>query len=179
MEINDLIYKEIEMLDLKECYRNKDLAPICDEVCARVLYEKPFDDLDDIEREELGRDLCVAIKRIPIESLLFNALRFWYCAQNDYTVLADLVRGGYIDNGYLYFGTGYGYDTISSDLLGCKANGHAKEIFIKFCNEPESTMRLGGAFYMNVLGCRDDIGRMLESTYTTNELSSKYDCFND
>jgi len=41
------------------------------------------------------------------------------------------------DDWYFYFVTGCGYDVISSDLLGCAADGVARDKFVDFLNGGE------------------------------------------
>lgn len=168
MEINDLIYKEIECIDLEKSFEceDEDLKMIYNEVLSRDLCGKPFNDLNEDEFNEFlfENDYSVAFKRVKIDSLLYNALRYWFCAWDDYRSVAACVRGGYINNGCLYFCTGYGYDTLSSDLLGCSASGRARDAFIKFCNECERVMCKGGRSYMYALGYGDDVFSALEST---------------
>ena len=162
MKINELIYHEIETIDPERIESDDDLIVIHNDVCARAIYDKNFEELNDVELSELNNDCAISIKCIKIDSLLFRALRYWFNAWNDYKILLDCIRGCVIKNGCLYYGAGWGYDTISDDLLGCQANGHAKEVFIKFCNEYEYIMEMGGRDYMYSLGYGSDVCHELE-----------------
>ena len=162
MKINELIYHEIETIEPKKIESDLDLIAIYNDVCARAIYDKHFEELTDAELSELNNDCAISVKRIKIDSLLFRALRYWFNAWDDYKILSDCVRGCVIANGCLYYGTGWGYDTISSDLLGCQANGRAKEVFIKFVNEYEYIMEMGGRDYMYSLGYGSSVCSELE-----------------
>lgn len=151
MEINSGIYREIESFDVSEFFNKfgddfgDDFANyILQSMCAKSDFGKPVSKLTDEEEDELDLDQFIKINRICLDSMLYQGLRLWY---KDLSVV-DCVRGGLIEDGYLYYGTGIGYDTISSDLLGCDCNGIATNDFIAFLNEDYKTNKQGGYEYM-------------------------------
>ena len=173
MKIYDEIFNEMLNLDVQE-FINLDSDPdlgfneynlsIYDEMCAKAQFNKPFGELSSDEEEELDREQFIKVKRIPLNSLLFRALRYWYRTWgHSQNTLANYVRGGYVDDDYLYYGTGIGYDTTSSDLLGCECDGQARDAFLDFCNEPEDVMDRGGFEYMKSKGLERSISSKLRS----------------
>ena len=75
----------------------------------------------------------ICVGRFRFDSLLAEGLAEWFkCDRYDGLVKhvrsCWLSRGG--DDWYFYFVTGCGYDVISSDLLGCDADGVARRKFV-------------------------------------------------
>lgn len=138
MKFNANIYNEIDSFDAAEfleCEENWDIY--------RALQYRE-EDLDpatasdaDLEyAEEI--DLC-KINRIDFDSLLLDGLCLWY--QCDRMDVVNYVRSGVLVknyNGtgkwYVFYVSGIGYDTISSDLLGNEADGVARDMFIDILN---------------------------------------------
>ena len=82
----------------------------------------------------------ICVGRFLFDSLLAEGLAEWFkCDRYDCLVKhvrsCWLSRGG--DDWYFYFVTGCGYDVISSDLLGCDADGVARRKFVDFLNGEE------------------------------------------
>lgn len=81
----------------------------------------------------------ITVGRFQFDSLLAEGLAEWFeCKRYELTGYVRscwLSRGG--DDWYFYFVTGCGYDVISSDLLGCDADGVARRKFVDFLNGEE------------------------------------------
>lgn len=82
----------------------------------------------------------ISINRISQDGILYQALIKWHNRndENSYPLhlkTLENVRSAVLDGGYLYYVTGCGYDTISSDLLGGYADGKAKKEFLNWINE--------------------------------------------
>jgi hypothetical protein len=77
---------------------------------------------------------------IATDGLLYNALIRWYNRNethnlNGYSLkVLENVRSAVIEDGYLYYVTGCGYDTIDSDLLGGSADGATRYKFLEWIN---------------------------------------------
>ena len=82
----------------------------------------------------------ITINRINTNGILFHALlRYFNKDQtsniNGYKHLFyEKVRSCVFEGDYMYYVTGCGYDTISSDLLGTLADGTEKNNFIEWLN---------------------------------------------
>jgi len=91
-----------------------------------------------IDRE---MDEIISVYRISKDGLLYQALLKWHNRNenhnlNEYSLkVLENVRSAVLDDDYLYYVTGCGYDTISADLLGGTADGQAKYDFLKWINE--------------------------------------------
>lgn len=87
--------------------------------------------------EEIGN--LNTVNRISQDGILYQALIKWHNRNdvNSYPLnlkVLENVRSAVLYDGYLYYVTGYGYDAISSDLLGGNADGEAKKEFLKWIN---------------------------------------------
>lgn len=104
-----------------------------------VLVDDRLDD-EAVERVEDEENSLICVGRFRFDSLLAEGLAEWFkCDRYDGLVKhvrsCWLSRGG--DDWYFYFVTGCGYDVISSDLLGCDADGVARRKFVDFLNGEE------------------------------------------
>lgn len=152
MKINWKIYNDIQSWDVGEFIRNafdtiEEGLSVHANMCALEDFNKQYWDLDEDCRQEVDQDQFIKVCRLSVDSLLYEALQLWYQDKPE-----AHVRGGYVYKGYLYYGTGIGYDTVSSDLLDCDCDGIAKEVFISFLNEDEDTLKKGGKEYMKATG---------------------------
>ena len=143
--ITSTIFNEIEQLDINgenfESYYH-------------IMYELAENELDlspdekenmsDNELENLINseiNEIVSINRISKDGLLYQALLKWHNRNEDHNLngyslkVLENVRSVVLDDDYLYYVTGCGYDTISADLLGGTADGQAKYDFLKWINE--------------------------------------------
>lgn len=147
MKINWKIYNDIQSWDVKEFIATFDdpeeALEIHSNMCALEDFSKLYWDLDENSQREVDGFQFIKVCRLPVDSLLYEALQLWYQDKPE-----AHVRGGYIYKGYLYYGTGIGYDTISSDLLGYECDGIAREQFISFLNEPDDIIEKGGNQYL-------------------------------
>lgn len=147
MKINWKIYNDIQSWDVEEFIatfdNSEEALEIYSNMCALENFGKPYWDLDEDSQQEISNFQFIKICRLPVDSMLYEALQHWYQDRPEVHI-----RGGYIYKGYLYYGTGIGYDTISSDLLGCDCDGIAKEQFISFLNEPDNILKKGGIRYL-------------------------------
>lgn len=118
-------YQVLYQLAQKELNINKD-------ECS----EQEYDDMINDEINQL-----ISVKMIHKEGLLYHALLKWYNRNEDHNLngyslkVLENVRSAVLEGDYLYYVTGCGYDTISSDLLGGSADGEAKYEFLKWINE--------------------------------------------
>lgn len=104
--------------------------------------EDEFEDdseYNDAISNEMNNIIC--INRIDTNGLLFNALLRYFNRNetsniNGYQLaFHDHVRSCVFDGDYMYYVTGCGYDTVSSDLLGKSADGTEKYNFIDWLNK--------------------------------------------
>ena len=117
-------------------------------VSARLNFGKNYSLLTSDELKEFN-PTDKEINVISMNSTLFDMLLDWYGN------LENLLKGmesAYILNDNIYFCRGWNYDIISLDVLGCDANGQARDLFIKFCNEDRKTISRGGFEYMKAHG---------------------------
>lgn len=93
------------------------------------------EDFEEAVQEEAYN--IIRVCRFDAESLLAIALRHYY---GSYTTMINSIRSA-VDNyhvdGYIYYVTGIGYDTVSADLLNGSADGKAKYEFLAKINEIE------------------------------------------
>lgn len=86
------------------------------------------------------RDSLITVGRFKFDSLLASGLARWFHVRH-ISDIAGHVRSCWLscdgDDWYFYFVTGCGYDVISSDLLGCAADGVARDKFVDFLNSGE------------------------------------------
>lgn len=90
--------------------------------------------------EQLGDNALNAIDEVELihvryfntHSKLGEALRQWFNTDDD-NVLASHLRSGFVDpeTDLVFYVTGIGYDTMSSDLLGSAPDGEAYKAFIE------------------------------------------------
>ena len=154
MKITDALYNEIQSFDpysfltdvANNTYLYDERLTIVDEVNSKDQFGKSFKYLNEDELDELNHDNVIRINAIEVDTMLFEGLRCWF---GGFLNVEDGVRAGHYSDGVLYYGTGIGYDTISSDLLGCYCDGIVKNVFISFCNEDWDVMKKGGYHYIH------------------------------
>lgn len=91
------------------------------------------DELDDV-MATLGVDDFYALKRFSVNSCLYSYLLDWY-GREEYgyeVAIANMFKGikhaGEVD-GFIYYTTGLGYDSISDDLLNLPNSQDARHYF--------------------------------------------------
>lgn len=126
MKFNDYIFNEIQDVDL-----NSEENEIFMDTIYPELVDREAENLDDDDYDESDVDIQV-VEFIPYNSLIWLGLVKWY--GNRETALKHIRSA--VDTEYgVYYVTGVGYDTISSDLLDRPANGQGKEEFVQMLNE--------------------------------------------
>lgn len=126
MKFNDYIFNEIQDIELNPTANESFMYDIYPQLVDREAEDLATDDYD-----ESDVDIEV-VEFIPYNSLLWLGLVKWY--GNRETALKHIRSA--VDTEYgVYYVTGVGYDTISSDLLDRPADGQGKEEFIKMLNE--------------------------------------------
>ena len=134
-KITSAIFNEIQKLDMN----NHDAYEILYKLAENELVSENEYASKELIEDEI--DNISSVKMIHKEGLLFHALLKWHNRNenhnlNDYSLkVLENVRSAVLDDEYLYYVTGYGYDTISSDLLGGTSDGQAKYDFLKWINE--------------------------------------------
>lgn len=115
---------------------------------SRALAEKELDDSvenyqdEDDYNEAVDSELnnIININRISTEGLLYRALMKFFNKDKTHNLngyqlaFHDNVRSVVFDGDYMYWVTGCGYDTISSDLLGGDADGTKRLEFLEWLN---------------------------------------------
>lgn len=100
-----------------------------------------YDSVEDYEQavqEEISNIICV--KRISVDGLLYSALMKWFnrdskSISDGYLIKAlNNVRSAIVDGEYLYYVTGFGYDTIDNDLLNGNGSGDTRHEFLDWIN---------------------------------------------
>lgn len=114
-------------------------------------FEEYYDVLEQLGKKEIDpmhydiEDLnevlmdFISINRVSTDSMLYEALRKYFYRDksnvNGYELeFYNNVRSCVFDGDYMYYVTGCGYDTISSDLLGGEADGVEKYKFLDWLN---------------------------------------------
>lgn len=126
MKFNDYIFNEIQDVDL-----NSEENEIFMDTIYPELVDREAEDLDDDDYDESDVDIEV-VEFIPYNSLIWLGLLKWY---GDRETALKHIRSAVDTEDGVYYVTGVGYDTISSDLLDRPADGRGKEEFIKMLNE--------------------------------------------
>mgnify|MGYP003418137748 CR=1 FL=1 len=96
------------------------------------------DDYNDAVVGELNN--IITVNRIDTNGLLYRALMKFFNKDGSHNAngyklaFYDNVRSVVFDGGYMYWVTGMGYDTISSDLLGGNADGAKRLEFLEWLN---------------------------------------------
>ena len=126
MKFNDYIFNEIQDVDL-----NSEENEIFMDTIYPELVDREAEDLDDDDYDESDVDIQV-VEFIPYNSLIWLGLVKWY---GDRETALKHIRSAVDTEDGVYYVTGVGYDTISSDLLDRPADGRGKEEFIKMLNE--------------------------------------------
>lgn len=146
MIINESIFEEIQVVDPQSFgdYRSEEqwsdeYSDILTELgerelvasCDRADYSE--EDWQDMVFDETSR--IIRVLRINQDGLLFQALTKWYRGLRE-NLLSNVrsAYDNYNEDGYLYYVTGIGYDTISMDLLGGKTDGDATKQFLEYIN---------------------------------------------
>ena len=146
MIINESIFEEIQVVDPQSFgdYRSEEqwsdeYSDILTELGERELvtncdredyseedwYDMVFDEASNIIR----------VLRINQDGLLFQALMKWYGGRHENVIYnVRSAYDNYSEDGYLYYVTGIGYDTISHDLLGGTTAGDATKQFLEYIN---------------------------------------------
>ena len=126
MKFNDYIFNEIQDVDL-----NSEENEIFMDTIYPELVDREAEDLDDDDYDESDVDIQV-VEFIPYNSLIWLGLLKWY---GDRETALKHIRSAVDTEDGVYYVTGVGYDTISSDLLDRPADGRGKEEFVKMLNE--------------------------------------------
>ena len=126
MKFNDYIFNEIQDIELNPTANESFMYDIYPELVDREAESLATDDYD-----ESDVDIQV-VEFIPYNSLIWLGLLKWY---GDRETALKHIRSAVDTEDGVYYVTGVGYDTISSDLLDRPADGRGKEEFIKMLNE--------------------------------------------
>lgn len=129
-KFNDLIFNEVEDIEISEMYNDPYLYDILMEMKAKENDYDSFADVPDDQQDDIADTELINVKLLPADSMLLNLLTQY----NDDSVLNN-IRSAVNTKDGVYFVTGAGYDWISSDLLGAKSDGKAKQDFINWLNE--------------------------------------------
>jgi len=145
--ITSAIFNEIEQFNLN-CPENREesyhvlleLAEKELDINKENYSENEFYDMIDDKISDIN-----VVNRIPQDGILYQALTKWHNRNdvNSYPLnlkVLENVRSAVLDGGYLYYVTGCGYDTISSDLLGGNADGETKKEFLNWINNQSSNI---------------------------------------
>ena len=143
--ITSAIFNEIEELDINgENFES--FYHIMYELAENELDLSP-DEKENMSHNELESaidremDEITSVYRISKDGLLYQALLKWHNRNENQNLnghslkVLENVRSAVLDDDYLYYVTGCGYDTISSDLLGGTSDGQAKYDFLKWIKE--------------------------------------------
>lgn len=134
-DVSDLIEK------MREAYRNESTDSEEFENMENALYssvattmEKSSDESSEEFEDRLIEEMSYTIHfyKVSKYGILYGALMAWFRYRGE--SMNEKIRGFYEDDGNIYFITGTGYDTISSDLLGGEADGELKAEFLEFLN---------------------------------------------
>lgn len=147
MKFDDNIYKEITWFDASEIVEHDMFDGIDSyELLRNLATLEAGYSLDGELDEEADERVCeeensiITVGRFLFDSLLAKGLAEWFKCDR-YDGLVKHVRSCWLscdgDDWYFYFITGCGYDVISSDLLGCDADGVARRKFVDFLNGEE------------------------------------------
>ena len=142
MKFNDYIFNEIQDIELNPTANESFMYDIYPELVDREAESLATDDydesdvdeaedLDDDDYDESDVDIEV-VEFIPYNSLIWLGLLKWY---GDRETALKHIRSAVDTEDGIYYVTGVGYDTISSDLLDRPADGRGKEEFVKMLNE--------------------------------------------
>ena len=126
MKFNDYIFNEIQDIELNPTANESFMYDIYPELVDREAESLATDDYD-----ESDVDIQV-VEFIPYNSLIWLGLLKWY---GDRETALKHIRSAVDTEDGVYYVTGVGYDTISSDLLDRPADGRGKEEFVKMLNE--------------------------------------------
>ena len=146
MIINDSIFEEIQVVDPQSFgdYRSEEqwsdeYSDILTELgereliasCDRADYSE--EDWYDMVFDEASN--IIRVLRINQDGLLYQALMKWYGGRRE-NLLSNVrsAYDNYSEDGYLYYVTGIGYDTISNDLLGGTNDGDTTRQFLEYIN---------------------------------------------
>lgn len=146
MIINESIFEEIQVVDPQsfgdyrsEEHWSEEYSEILTELgerelvasCDRADYSE--DDWQDMVFDEASN--IIRVLRINQDGLLFQALTKWYGGRRE-NLLSNVrsAYDNYSEDGYLYYVTGIGYDTISNDLLGGKTDGDTTRQSLEYIN---------------------------------------------
>lgn len=147
MKFNDRIYKEIDWFSAEEISERDILDGIdswllLDNLATLEAGYSLDEELTDEMEAQVSDELesLITVGRFKFDSLLASGLAKWFHVRN-ISDIAGHVRSCWLscdgDDWYFYFVTGCGYDVISSDLLGCDADGVARRKFVDFLNGEE------------------------------------------
>lgn len=146
MIINESIFEEIQVVEPQsfgdynsEEQWSEEYSEILTELgerelvasCDRADYSE--EDWQDMVFDEAS--YIIRVLRINQDGLLFQALTKWYRGLHE-NLLSNVrsAYDNYSEDGYLYYVTGIGYDTISTDLLGGKTDGDTTRQFLEYIN---------------------------------------------
>lgn len=146
MIINGLIFEEIQVVDPQsfgdyrsEEHWSEEYSEILTELGERELVascdkaDYSEDDWQDMVFDEASN--IIRVLRINQDGLLFQALMKWYGGRRE-NLLSNVrsAYDNYSEDGYLYYVTGIGYDTISNDLLGGTTDRDTAREFLQYIN---------------------------------------------
>lgn len=150
MKFNDNIFEEMQVFDgANDFVKHNQTDNETDElenldILNMLVVEEVGDEINGLTDDELEDrkvdeyESIIRVLKFSQDSLLFDGLIEWYGSHEN---MVKKIRSCIaIENGWhydYYFVTGIGYDTISSDLLGRKADGLAKKEFIEMLNKNE------------------------------------------
>lgn len=146
MKFDDNIYSEITWFNASEIVEHDTFDGIdSSELLRNLATLEAGYSLDGELDKEADERVCdeensiITVGRFKFDSLLAEGLAGWFeCKRYE---LTGHVRSCWLscdgDDWYFYFVTGCGYDVISSDLLGCAADGVARDKFVDFLNGGE------------------------------------------
>lgn len=147
MKFTDCIYKEIDWFSAMEIAEHDmfdgidsyDLLRNLATLEAGYSLDGELDEAAD-ERVCEEESSIITVGRFKFDSLLAEGLAEWFHVRH-ISDIAGHVRSCWLscdgDDWYFYFVTGCDYDVISSDLLGCAADGVARDKFVDFLNGGE------------------------------------------
>lgn len=156
MRIDDAIFHEIQSFDMADDFFSSrslsrvgvgdERVALLDELKAREAGYESYAGVPDGKRDEVDEADILFVKRFDRDGLLAEGLREWYGGEGK---MLEGIRSAYCpdtsdgrlagdDRRYVYYVSGMGYDTISADLLGGKADGVARRQFLAMLNQPES-----------------------------------------
>ena len=145
MFIDERIFRELEVVEHRsfEDYRSdEDWSDSFMEILYELAEKEIIDEKDDYEDECDWQDRVsdeasdiIRVVRFDGDGLLALALYNYYGGHENMINSIRSCVDNYIRDGYVYYVTGVGYDTINADLLNGNMDGRAKYEFIAEINK--------------------------------------------